>query len=89
MRIHCPYCGERGVEEYSYRGDATVRRPDANGPDALERFVEYLHLRDNPAGSHQEFWQHLHGCRAWLVVQRDVRTHAIESVVAALRRVAR
>jgi sarcosine oxidase subunit delta len=27
-----------------------------------------------------ETWQHLHGCRMWIVVQRDVRTHAIHSV---------
>ena len=88
MRIHCPYCGERGVEEYSYRGDATVSRPDPHCPDVLERFVDYVHLRDNPAGTHREFWQHLHGCRAWLVVERDVRTHEIQSVGAASPRFA-
>ena len=24
MRIKCPYCGERALEEFTYRGDATV-----------------------------------------------------------------
>ncbi len=28
MRIKCPYCGERALEEFTYRGDATVTRPD-------------------------------------------------------------
>jgi sarcosine oxidase subunit delta len=34
MRIKCPYCGERALEEFSYRGDATVRRPDCVVPSA-------------------------------------------------------
>ncbi len=29
MRITCPYCGERALEEFTYRGDATVTRPDS------------------------------------------------------------
>ncbi|CAH1655447.1 MULTISPECIES: sarcosine oxidase subunit delta [unclassified Chelatococcus] len=83
MRIPCPFCGERGVSEFSYRGDATLQRPDAGSENALAAFVDYVHLRDNPAGRHREFWQHTGGCRAWLVVVRDVRTHAIEQVSAA------
>ncbi len=31
MRIPCPYCGERGNEEFSYLGDATLRRPQDGG----------------------------------------------------------
>jgi sarcosine oxidase subunit delta len=34
----------------------------------------------NPAGPHREFWQHVMGCRQWLVVERDTRTHTIASV---------
>jgi sarcosine oxidase subunit delta len=83
MRIPCPFCGERGVGEFSYRGDATLQRPDPATENALAAFVDYVHLRDNPAGRHHEFWQHTAGCRAWLVVVRDVRTHAIEAVSMA------
>ncbi|RUT94681.1 sarcosine oxidase subunit delta, partial [Mesorhizobium sp. USDA-HM6] len=36
--------------------------------------------RNNPAGSHREFWQHVTGCRQWLVVERDTRNHIIQSV---------
>ena len=32
MRIPCPYCGPRGNEEFTYLGDATVRRPDPATP---------------------------------------------------------
>jgi methylglutamate dehydrogenase subunit B len=81
MRIACPHCGTRGLDEFAYLGDATVTRPD---PDAGEAaFVDYVYVRDNPAGLHRELWQHAAGCQSWLVVTRDTRTHAIASVEAA------
>lgn len=81
MRLTCPFCGSRGVEEFTYRGDATVRRP-AGDTDAAA-WVDYVYLRDNPAGPHQELWYHGAGCRSWLVVTRDTRTHLISDVRAA------
>jgi len=83
MRIACPFCGPRGVDEFAYLGDATVKRPNADAPDALPAFVEYVYLRDNPAGPHRELWQHAFGCQSWLVVTRNVRTHVIDQVEAA------
>ena len=80
MRIRCPHCGERGNEEFAYFGDATVRRPDRIDPEAFESWMEYVYLRENPAGLHRELWQHVHGCRAWIVVTRDVRNHVIMAV---------
>jgi heterotetrameric sarcosine oxidase delta subunit len=80
MRISCPHCGPRDLREFSYLGDATLQRPDPDTPDALERFTEYVYLRDNPAGPHQEFWYHGGGCQAWLVVRRDTRSHEILDV---------
>jgi heterotetrameric sarcosine oxidase delta subunit len=80
MRIDCPHCGSRDVREFTYLGDATVERPDAAAPDALEQFTDYVCLRDNPAGPHREFWYHGSGCQAWLVVTRDTRTHDILAV---------
>lgn len=78
MRISCPLCGTRGVEEFSYHGDATVRRPPADAPAA--DWVAYVYFRDNPAGPHSELWYHGAGCRSWLVAERDLRSHAILSV---------
>ncbi len=92
MRIPCSHCGERGLEEFVYLGDATVRRPpvpaampDAAAPaTAVEAaFSDYVYLRDNPSGPHRELWQHTGGCRAWLVVTRDTRTHEILAVAPA------
>jgi methylglutamate dehydrogenase subunit B len=85
MRIRCPYCGERDVGEFTYRGDATLVRPDPAAAKAGAAFFDYVYVRDNPAGLHDEHWYHGGGCRAWLVVQRDTRTHEIFSVALARR----
>ncbi len=77
MRIPCPYCGERGHEEFAYLGDARPRRPSDGGAAASVEWNEYVYLRDNPAGVHRELWFHAAGCQAWLVVTRDVRDHAL------------
>lgn len=81
MRIHCPHCGERDQGEFTYLGDGNVRRPQADaGPDA---FFDYVYIRDNVAGLHRERWYHAFGCRSWIDVVRDVRTHEIKSVEPA------
>jgi methylglutamate dehydrogenase subunit B len=77
MRIPCPFCGERDVSEFHYLGSARPRRPDADAADAKERFVDYVYVRDNPAGAHEELWYHGFGCRSWLVVSRNTLTHEI------------
>lgn len=83
MRIECPHCGKRGVEEFSYLGDATVVRPESLEPDALPAWMDYVYLRNNPAGPHREYWYHSGGCHAWLIVTRDVRSHEILDVASA------
>ena len=79
MRLCCPFCGERGVEEFSYLGDAARVRPGTN--DAQSKWVDYVYMRDNPAGLHVELWYHASACRQVLTVERDTRTHAILSAV--------
>ncbi len=80
MRIICTYCGSRDISEFSYQGDAVPTRPDPAAPDAAEAFHDYVYLRDNPAGPHRELWYHASGCRSWLEVTRDTRTHEIIDV---------
>ena len=80
MRICCPCCGDRDVREFSYLGDADVKRPDADLPDAMRLFVDYVYMRSNPAGPHREFWYHGSGCQSWLVVTRNTRTHEVLAV---------
>lgn len=85
MRIQCPYCGERDCSEFVYLGDASVSRPDGLDPDSDRRFFDATYLRSNAAGSHEEFWYHVFGCRGWLRVIRDTRTHEISGVALALQ----
>jgi sarcosine oxidase subunit delta len=85
LRITCPFCGSRGNEEFAYLGDATVRRPDPAAPEAMQAFHDYVYLRENPSGPHQELWFHGSGCRSWLIVTRNTRTHEISEVKLAGR----
>jgi len=75
LLIPCPWCGPRAQSEFTYGGDATLKRPAPGAPEAA--WVEYVYLRDNPAGAHEELWHHSAGCRGWLRVRRDTRTHEI------------
>jgi methylglutamate dehydrogenase subunit B len=83
MHIPCPFCGPRDSAEFTYLGDADFRRPDAAAPDAAHSFVEAVYLRDNPAGPHDEYWYHASGCRSWLCIKRDTRTHEILAAALA------
>ena len=73
MRLTCPYCGERDLREFTYKGDAlALARPGEDAEAAA--WNDYLHNRDNPAGLTRELWYH-GPCGAWLVVERDTTTH--------------
>ena len=81
MRLTCPFCGNRSIAEFSYYGDATLTRPGSNAEQSA--WVDYVYMRDNPAGPHCEFWYHEAACRQVLRVERDTRNHAILSVQTA------
>ena len=86
MLIPCPYCGPRDLAEFTVLGAARPRpvvAADAlDGAAALAAFTAHVYERDNPAGPQAEHWFHA-GCRSWLVVRRDTRTHEILSVALA------
>ncbi|MEZ5862775.1 MAG: sarcosine oxidase subunit delta [Geminicoccaceae bacterium] len=73
-------CGSR-LAEFVQQGDAAPLRPDDAAGEAA--WVDFVHFRDNPRGAHTELWQHVLGCRTWLVVTRDTATHAILRVEPA------
>jgi sarcosine oxidase subunit delta len=79
MLITCPYCGPRDVIEYTYQGDGNRTRPDPASTDQAA-WNAYVYDRANPAGDHNEVWQHSGGCRAHLAVVRSTTTHKIFKV---------
>ena len=84
MLIPHPLLGLRDSQEFTYLGDARlIDRPDWQADDSIDQFYDYLYLRDNPAGLHQELWFHEQGDRSWLVVTRDTRSHEIVSAELA------
>lgn len=87
MRIPCPFCGERDSSEFTYLGEA-LPRPDPAQPGAATEFFDFVYLRNDPAGPHEELWYHEQGCRSWLHVRRDTRTHEILAAKLAKQEVA-
>ncbi len=83
MLIPCPHCGTRPVEEFTFLGDASVKRPTTNDPSSMEQWYDYVYLRDNPRGRFDEYVHHSGGCRAWLVVSRNTETHEVFGCVTA------
>ena len=79
MIITCPYCGPRELSEFTYQGDGNRTRPDPASADQ-KAWNAYVYERPNPAGDHNEIWQHSGGCRAHLSVVRNTLTHRISSV---------
>ena len=79
LLIKCPYCGERAETEFSYGGEAGIKRPLQ--PDALSdaEWADYLFNRKNPRGMHEELWNHAQGCRRWFKVLRDTVSYKIDA----------
>ena len=76
MRIPCPHCGPRDYSEFRYGGDASKQRPAHDSAD-LQQWHDYVYLFDNPKGPHREYWQHVLGCRQWLILERNTATNAV------------
>lgn len=74
IRITCPHCGERTLEEYVYGEMFDV--PDQIR-DPVAREVDRSFMHNNLEGPVREAWFHLYGCRRWIVVRRDTTTDQI------------
>ena len=77
LLIKCPWCGERDETEFSYGGDATIKRPI--DPETLDdkQWADYLFMRKNTRGLFLEQWNHSLGCRQWFLVERNTVTYEI------------
>lgn len=82
MRLECPDCGSRDIQEFTCLGEAGLQRPEGMDAEPAAMFA-YAYLRDNPRGRHHELWFHGAGCQGWLTVARDTLTHAVQGVSRA------
>ncbi len=67
-RLVCPFCGARELREFAFH-----KTLPAGPGSAFERCYERV---DRPERS-VEHWQHIEGCRGWLVVERNPSTGAV------------
>ena len=79
MRIHCPHCGPRDEAEFTWGGQGHLTRPDPK-TCTDEQWTDYLYMRANPRGLHQERWCHTYGCGQWVHLSRDTLTHRVQRV---------
>jgi methylglutamate dehydrogenase subunit B len=61
-RLACPFCGPRELEEFAFH--KTLAEPGSAA------FASVYERRNRPDSS-VEHWQHVAGCRAWLLVHRN------------------
>ena len=81
----CPFCGLRPLEEFLFRktvpnvgtGSGVGVGADA---DAGASAYAQVYLRVDSAERSVEEWQHVAGCRAWLVIDRNPSTGVVRSV---------
>lgn len=74
MRIPCPHCGTRTLEEWVY---GEVFEVPANVEGAAQRDIDRGFMHNNVEGTVHEAWFHLYGCRRWVKVTRDTITDQI------------
>lgn len=72
MRLVCPFCGDRELDEFQFRQLV----PEPPEGSAAARVYDRVDRPDQSV----EYWQHLQGCRTWLVVRRDPTTATVVSV---------
>ena len=75
LLIPCPWCGPRSQIEFTYGGDATVRRPALDAPE--EEWFATSTSATTRWGRTTNGGLHSAGCRQWFDVRRDTRTHEI------------
>ena len=77
IRIECPFAAN--VITASSATAGMRRSPIRRSMRQLMRGMTPF-LRENICGRQSETWHHIHGCRMWLIVERDTMTHEIFAV---------
>ena len=71
-RLGCPFCGPRDLREFEFH--KTLAADDQG--NAYQRTYERVASLEHSV----EHWQHVEGCRGWLLVQRNPSTGQVIDV---------
>jgi sarcosine oxidase subunit delta len=72
-RLSCPFCGPRELHEFRFHKTL----PSADAPASV---FQRVYERSAERTLSIEHWQHLGGCRGWLLVRRDPSSGAVLAV---------
>jgi sarcosine oxidase subunit delta len=72
--ITCPYCGERDQSEFSYAGEAHIKRPEKPEAASDAEWAEFVFMRTNTKGVFAERWRHSAGCGKFFNALRNTAT---------------
>jgi heterotetrameric sarcosine oxidase delta subunit len=72
VELHCPFCGVRDISEFQFRTHAALGSSRSTFESTYERINDPLRST--------EYWQHVHGCRAWLLIERNPSNDHVLSV---------
>jgi heterotetrameric sarcosine oxidase delta subunit len=75
LRLNCPNCGSRPIEEFAFGGELPSVPDRLTDPD--ERDIDYVWMYDNIEGVTTERWFHQAGCRRWHTARRNTVTDSI------------
>ena len=70
-RLVCPFCAARELHEFEFRKTM---------PNLQDTAFDRVYLRTEDPHLSLEHWQHVLGCRAWLLVYRNPSTGAVLSI---------
>ena len=73
----------RSQNEFSYGGDATVKRPELNKKISDQDWDNFVYNRKSLRGKLLEHPLRLSRCRQWIKVERDTATHEIFKTLKA------
>lgn len=69
--VVCPFCGPREPGEFEFHKTL---------PNAGDSPFAQVYLRVDSLTLSREHWQHVRGCRSWLVLERNPSTGEVLSV---------
>ena len=85
--MRCREFNARSAVSATTRSSATAemrrRERPPHGSTDQKTWYSYVFSFENPKGLHQEFWQHVLGCRQWLMLERNTATNQTATSRAA------